>query len=58
MNLIGLLVFLLVLCALVYVITQLPLPQPFKNIAMVIVCVLAFVYLLSGLPGVHGPFFR
>jgi hypothetical protein len=49
--LVNLLVVVLVLGAVVYIITLLPLPEPWKTIAMVIVGVIFIVVLLSWVVG-------
>jgi len=50
--LISLLVTIIVLGLLYYIVTLLPLPQPFKQIALVIFILIAVVWLLSYIPGV------
>ena len=52
--LISLLIVVLVLGLLLYVVQILPIAQPFKTAAIVIVAVIAVVYLLGYLPGGHG----
>jgi len=49
--LVNLLVVVLVLGALVYIITLLPLPEPWKTIAMVIVAIIFIIVLLSWVVG-------
>lgn len=51
MSLIGLLIAIVVFGAIVYIISIMPLPHPWKTIAMVLVAVIAIVYLLQLLPG-------
>lgn len=51
MSLIGLLVVVIILGLLLYVVQMLPIPQPFKNAAIVIVVLIAIIFLL-GLIGV------
>lgn len=59
MSLIGLLVFVIILGLLYWCITLLPLPQPFKNIAIVILILICIVFLLNSLGVVgSGPLFR
>jgi hypothetical protein len=53
MDLVSLLVAVVVLGLLFYVVGLLPLPAPFKTIALVIVALIAIIYLL-GLLG-YGP---
>jgi len=55
MAMLSLLITLLILCLVLglvwYVVTLLPLPAPFKNIALAIIAVIAAIYLLSILLG-------
>lgn len=51
--LVGLLITILVLGLVLYLINMLPLEQPWKNIAFVIVIIIAIISLLRFLPG--GP---
>ena len=48
MDLISLLVLVIVIGLLLYLVQVLPIAQPMKNVAVVIVVVLAIVWLLSG----------
>jgi hypothetical protein len=58
---IDMLIWVLILCIvaglIIWVVRQLPLPEPFGNIAVVVVCVIVLVMLLSvllgGLPGMR-----
>lgn len=50
--LISLLVAIIVLGLLYYIVTLLPLPEPFKKIALIIFILIAVLWLLSFLPGV------
>jgi hypothetical protein len=52
-SLIGLLVAVIVIGLIVYLVTLLPLPAPFKTIAMVLVILIAIIWLVSG-TGVFG----
>jgi hypothetical protein len=45
MSLISLLVLVIILGLLIYVVQLLPLPPPFKTVAMVVVCLIAIVWL-------------
>lgn len=58
----SLLVFVIVLGLIYWIITLLPLPDPFKKIALVIVLVVCLLYLLSILfgymPGFPVPHYR
>lgn len=47
MSLIGLLVFVIILGLLYWCVTLLPLPSPFKQIAIVILILIAIIYLVS-----------
>jgi len=59
MSLVGILIFIFIIGLLYWIVTLLPLPAPFKTIALVVVCIIAIVYLLSAL-GVFagGPILR
>jgi hypothetical protein len=50
-TLITLLIFIIVLGLIYWAITLLPLPQPFKQIALVVLIVFAIIYLLMTLTG-------
>ena len=52
----SLLVMVIILGLVYWVVTLFPLPEPFKQIAMVIVVVICLLYLLSILFGIAGPF--
>lgn len=54
MTLVGLLVFLCIMGLVYYLVTLLPLPAPFKTIALVVVILIMIVWLLSSF-GVLGP---
>jgi hypothetical protein len=48
--------FLIIVLGLIYwIITILPIPEPFKKIALVIIAVICLLYLLSVLFGMAGP---
>lgn len=47
MSLIGLLVFIIIVGLLYWLVTLLPLPQPFKTIALVILILFCIIWLLS-----------
>jgi hypothetical protein len=53
MSLIGLLIFIIIVGLLYWCVTLLPIPQPFKNIALVIVILICIIFLLNSL-GVVG----
>lgn len=53
MSLIGLLVFVIVFGLLAYCVTLLPLPSPWKQIALILVVLIAIIYLCGAL-GVIG----
>lgn len=53
--LISLLVLLLIVGLVYWAITTIPLPQPIRVIAIVILVIVAVVYLLGYLPGGHLP---
>ncbi len=57
MSLISLLIFIIILGLIVWVIGLLPLPDPFKTIAYVVVVVFVLIYLLEVL-GEIGPVLR
>jgi ABC-type siderophore export system fused ATPase/permease subunit len=46
----------IVLGLIYWLVTMLPLPEPFKQIAIVIIVVICLLYLLSMLFGMVGPF--
>jgi hypothetical protein len=52
----SLLVMVIILGLIYWIVTLLPLPAPFKNVALVIVCVICLLYLLSILFGVAPAF--
>jgi hypothetical protein len=52
----SLLVMVIVLGLIYWLITMLPLPPPFKNIALVIIVVICLIYLLGILFGGFAPF--
>jgi hypothetical protein len=56
MSLIGLLVFVVIIAIVFYIITQMPLPGPWRNIALCIVGLIVILYLLGALTGA-GPAF-
>ena len=59
MSLVGLLIFIIIVGLLYWCVTLLPLPQPFKNIALVIVILICIVFLLNSLGVVgSGPILR
>lgn len=51
MSLVGLLIAVIVVGLLAYCVTLLPIPQPFKNIAIIILVLIVIVWLLSGFTG-------
>jgi hypothetical protein len=53
MSLVGLLIFIIIVGLLYWAVSLLPLPQPFKNIALVIVILICIVFLLNAL-GIVG----
>jgi hypothetical protein len=53
MSLIGLIIFIVVLGLLFYVLSVIPIAQPFKNILVVIVCLIVIIVLLQWL-GILG----
>jgi hypothetical protein len=62
---IGMLITLLVLCLIFgliwYLIGILPVPQPFKNVILIIMVIIAIIVLLSFVPGVpwsHGAYWN
>lgn len=53
------LIILVIIAGLIYwIVTLLPIPQPFKNVAIVLVLLIFLVVLLSWLTGYAGPPFR
>jgi hypothetical protein len=52
MDLVSLLIVVLVLGLIIWLVQYLPIGEPFKTIAMVIVVVICLIYLLRLLPGV------
>lgn len=52
----SILVMVIVMGLIYWIITLLPLPQPFKQVAIVIVLVICLLYLLSMLFGAAPPF--
>jgi hypothetical protein len=57
--LISLLILIIVFGLLYYIVTLLPLPQPFKNIAVILVLLIFVIILLSiALGGIPMPFYR
>lgn len=52
--LVSLLVFILVIGLIVYLLRMLPIDEQFKNIAIIIVVLIALLYLLAALTG-YGP---
>lgn len=52
----SVLVMVIVLGLIYWVMTLLPLPEPFKQISLVIIIVICLLYLLSILFGYAGPF--
>jgi hypothetical protein len=47
MSLVGLLVFIIIMGLLYWVVTLIPLPAPFKTIALVVLLLICIVYLAS-----------
>jgi hypothetical protein len=56
-TLISLLIFVVILGVIYYIVTLIPLPQPFKNIALIIIAVIALLYLVGMFTG-SSPSFR
>lgn len=54
MSLIGLLIAIIVVGLLVYLIRMLPIEEPFKNIAIVVLVVILIIWLIGGLSGYQG----
>jgi hypothetical protein len=52
----SILIMVIVLGLIYWIVTMLPLPEPFKQIAIVIVVVMCLIYLISLLTGYAGPF--
>jgi hypothetical protein len=52
MSLIGVLVVVIIIGLLLWLVQQLPIAQPFKQIAMVVLIVICIIWLLSMLGGV------
>lgn len=52
----SLLVMIIVMGLIYWIVTMLPIPQPFKNVAIVIVLVICLLYLLGILFGAAPPF--
>ena len=52
----SILVMVIILGLIYWILTILPIPQPFKNVAIVIFCVICLLYLLSLLFGAAPPF--
>jgi hypothetical protein len=58
MDLISLLVAVIVIGLLCWLVTMLPMPQPFKQIATVVMVLICIVWLLGGMPGYHHALLR
>jgi hypothetical protein len=56
-SLVGLLGAVIVIGLIVYLVSLLPLPAPFKNIAMILVILIAIIWLVTG-TGVFGTTMR
>jgi hypothetical protein len=52
----SILVTIIILGLIYWVLTMLPIPEPFKKVALVIFCVICLLYLLSLLFGMAAPF--
>jgi hypothetical protein len=52
----SILILIIVMGLVYWVITMLPLPEPFKTIAIVVVLLICLIYLLSMLFGMAAPF--
>jgi len=50
MSLVGLLVVVIIIGLVLWLIQQLPLEQPFKTVALVLIVLIAIVWLLGGIP--------
>jgi hypothetical protein len=53
MDLVALLIFVLVLGLVYWIITLIPLPAPFRTIALVVLGIIAILWLLGGITGYH-----
>jgi hypothetical protein len=49
--LISILIFIIVLGLIYYLVTLLPLPAPFKQIALIVVIIIAILWLIGGVGG-------
>ena len=54
MSLVGLLIAVIVVGLLVYLIRMLPIEEPFKNIAIIVLVIILIIWLLGGLSGFQG----
>ena len=54
MSLIGLLIAVVVIGLLVWLVRTLPIEEPFKSIAVVVLVVILIIWLLGGLSGFQG----
>lgn len=54
MSLVGLLIAVIVVGLLVYLIRMLPIDEPFKNIAIIVLVIILIIWLLGGLTGFQG----
>jgi len=57
-TLVHLLILVVILGVIWYIVTVLPIAQPFKNIALIIIGAIVVLYLISLLFGYSPPFFR
>jgi len=57
-TLVHLLILVIILGVIWYVVTLVPIPPPFKNVALVIIGAIAVIYLISLLFGYSTPLFR
>lgn len=53
MSLIGLLIALIIIAVIVWIISIMPLPHPWKTILMIAVALIFIIYLLQGLGGIN-----
>lgn len=53
MDLVSLLVLVIVVGLVYYIITLIPLPAPFKTIALVVLALIAILWLIGGITGYH-----
>ena len=49
----GIIILVVAICLIVAAIWYSPLPEPFKSLALCLLCLLFGLYLLGGHPGIH-----